>query len=148
MKIKRLGLESVDSIYEIEQKTQISPWSRESIADVFNYSYYTVLGAYDGAEHLCGFIIFDEIAGESNLHDIAVAPSCQNKGIGSILLSSYLDMLKLHGISRSILEVRVSNDPARHLYGKFNYTEIAIRKNYYKTKGPHKEDAVIMENIL
>lgn len=147
MFIKKLDCGYSRQIFDIEQKAQSFPWTLNAIEEVFKYPYYTVLGAFDG-EQLCGFIIFDEIAGESNIHDLAVMPVHQNKGIGGLLLNRYIKQITGHGISRSLLEVRISNASARHLYDKLNYKQIAIRKNYYRTASLEKEDAVIMENRL
>jgi ribosomal-protein-alanine N-acetyltransferase len=76
----------------------------------------------------------------SQLADIGVAGDVQNRGIGREMLEWMLRKADQEGCENMSLEVRVSNEPAIHLYEKFGFIRAGIRKNYY-TDG---EDAILM----
>jgi ribosomal-protein-alanine N-acetyltransferase len=71
----------------------------------------------------------------------AVAPEHGNAGIGTMLLLKMLDEARLRGASRHFLEVRVSNEAAIAMYGKFGFRTIDLRRAYYPDNG---EDAAVM----
>jgi len=61
----------------------------------------------------------------------------KNKGYGQTLFKYALDFLKDYIIT---LEVRVSNSIAIHIYEKYGFKTVTIRKNYYS----NNEDALLM----
>ena len=61
----------------------------------------------------------------------------KNKGYGQLLFKYALDYLKNYIIT---LEVRVSNKIAIHIYEKYGFKTVTIRKCYYS----NKEDALLM----
>ena len=61
----------------------------------------------------------------------------KNNGYGQTLFKYALDYLKGYIIT---LEVRKSNSIAIHVYEKFGFKTVTIRKNYYK----NNEDALLM----
>ena len=61
----------------------------------------------------------------------------KNKGYGQILFKYAMDYLKDYIIT---LEVRKSNSVAIHIYEKFGFKTVTIRKNYYS----NNEDALLM----
>ena len=61
----------------------------------------------------------------------------KNKGYGQILFKYAMDYLKDYIIT---LEVRKSNSIAIHIYEKFGFKTVTIRKNYYS----NNEDALLM----
>lgn len=88
---------------------------------------------------LMGYVIATDIADESELLRIAVADKYKRLGVGKALMKVYKEDLKSH-CDKFFLEVRVSNEGARSLYGKVGYKAISTRKDYYSNP---KEDAVI-----
>ena len=61
----------------------------------------------------------------------------KNKGYGQILFKYAMNYLKDYIIT---LEVRKSNSIAIHIYEKFGFKTVTIRKNYYS----NNEDALLM----
>ncbi len=144
--VKIIGKEFLDRILEIEQSAQQDPWSVGLLTSCFS-SNYIVLGYLDDQKILQGYLIFNYILDESELQNIAVDPKKQNHGIGSTLINEYFSQWHNLGISKSFLEVRVSNSRALHVYEKFGYTKCGLRKGYYPCdKG--REDAVIMQCVV
>ena len=90
-----------------------------------------------------GFIVWQTICDEMELHLIATVPKFRRQGVARALLAQMFQAARHQQISRILLEVRVSNVVAQTLYTQFGFHEIALRKRYYN----NTEDAVIMEKI-
>ena len=90
--------------------------------DVIGYLEYSLI--YDRIE-IDNFLVIDEYRGS---------------GVGSKLLSFLVDLAKKYNAINITLEVRVSNNIAIHLYKKFGFREVALRKYYYGD-----EDGILME---
>ena len=77
---------------------------------------------------------------EATLNNIVVKKSCRGRGIGGELLESLIDICGDLNVKTFTLEVDVSNEPAIHLYEKFGFKNLGIRKKYYN----NSRDAYIM----
>lgn len=81
-------------------------------------------------------IIFDE----ADIMNIVTKKSFRNKGIGSLLLTNLITISENSDVKSINLEVNEENLEAIHLYKKFGFEILGIRKNYYKNK-----NAIIMK---
>ena len=61
-------------------------------------------------------------------------------GYGRLLMATALQDAKETGILQGVLEVRISNAPAIHLYESFGFRQAGKRRGYYQDTG---EDALI-----
>jgi ribosomal-protein-alanine N-acetyltransferase len=138
--IKHMTPEDVVQVHQIEEACFSTPWSLENFKAVFRYEYNHYLTAWDG-EEIVGFIGLMEVAGEGDITNVAVLPSHRKRGIGDQLVSSMIALAKEREISKIMLEVRASNEAAIHLYEKYGFEFLCIRKNYYQKP---TEDANIM----
>ena len=138
--IKHMMPEDVVQVHQIEEACFSTPWSLENFKAVFRYEYNHYLTAWDG-EEIVGFIGLMEVAGEGDITNVAVLPSHRKRGIGDQLVSSMIALAKEKEISKIMLEVRASNEAAIHLYEKYGFEFLCIRKNYYQKP---TEDANIM----
>lgn len=87
-----------------------------------------------------GVLKYSIIYERMEIDNIHVKEKYQGKGIGTKLMS-YLVSEAIHNkVVNITLEVRVSNERAIHLYKKFGFREVALRKYYYGD-----EDAILME---
>ena len=77
---------------------------------------------------------------EATLNNIVVKKSCRGRGIGGELLESLIEICGDINAKTLTLEVDVSNEPAIHLYEKFGFKNLGIRKKYYN----NSRDAYIM----
>jgi [ribosomal protein S18]-alanine N-acetyltransferase len=69
---------------------------------------------------------------EYEIHTIGVDPAYQGKGIGKRMLSELLD----HAAGGTVfLEVRTDNVPAISMYESFGFTNVGLRKRYYRASG-------------
>ena len=75
------------------------------------------------------------LSGEFEVLNIAVAPSYRNRGLGRLLMEGLRQQALSQGCGTWILEVRESNQPARHLYGSLGFVETGKRSGYYPDTG-------------
>ena len=78
---------------------------------------------------------------EADVQTIAVAPSAQGRGVGSLLLDALLTRAKEQRATAVLLEVRADNEAAIRLYQRRGFERIAIRRRYYQ---PEDVDAWVM----
>jgi ribosomal-protein-alanine N-acetyltransferase len=89
-----------------------------------------------------GFAVIVTVENQAELHNIAIDPEQQSKGLGSQFLTALVAGLP-STVEQFYLEVRVSNFRAIRLYQQLGFNKIAERKDYYRN-GLGREDAIIM----
>ena len=94
-----------------------------------------------------GFVVYSRVLDEACVHNIAVHPALQGRGMGQLLLAAVLAQARDGGAGRCYLEVRESNLPARGLYERLGFNRDGVRKSYYPT-ATGREDAVLMSRPL
>lgn len=91
-------------------------------------------------DRVIGFLNYSLIYDRIEIDNLVVNEDKRNMGIGHKLMS-YLVWIAIdkHAVNIT-LEVRKSNEVARHIYKKFGFREVALRKLYYGD-----EDGILME---
>ena len=140
MDIVLMNREHVAQIAELEKICFNDPWSENSIASELDNRLSLWLVAMDG-EKVAGYVGSQSVLGETDMMNIAVHPDYRRQGIGERLVVQLVDALKAKGNHSLMLEVRVSNVPARNLYEKLGFQQVGLRKNYYRNP---REDACIL----
>ena len=99
---------------------------------------------YQENNKILGYLEYSVIYDRIEIDNIFVNDDEREKGIGTKLMAYLVnEAINLHVINIT-LEVRVSNEPAKELYKKFGFHEVALRKYYYGN-----EDGILMEkNIM
>lgn len=138
--IRQMTPEDADGVYQVEKACFSTPWSRESFQDLFRYDGNYYLTAWEG-DRIVGFVGLMAVAGEGDITNMAVLPSHRRQGIADRLLRELLVLAGQKQIKKIMLEVRASNEPAIHLYEKYGFTFVCIRRKYYQEP---TEDANIM----
>lgn len=136
--VKKLTHEYVDDVLFIE-KELLGSGLKEDIektisSDVLDY-YLLFLN-----EKVIGFFEVSNVAGESELFDIAIKKEFQGLGYSKILMEHLLTVCREKKSRTIFLEVNKINLRAIKLYEKFGFKEYAVRKNYYG-----ENDAVLMK---
>ncbi len=90
---------------------------------------------------LSGYVGIWFMADEAHITSIASRDVHRGTGVGELLLISTVELARLRGSRVVTLEVRVSNEPAKGLYRKYDFHEMGVRKNYYSD---NNEDAYVM----
>ena len=140
MKIELMTADHVPQIAELEKICFNDPWSEKSIASELDNRLSLWLVAMDG-DRVTGYVGSQSVLGETDMMNIAVHPDFRRRGIAEELVMKLVEELKVRGNHSLMLEVRVSNDPARNLYEKLGFQQVGLRKNYYRNP---KEDACIL----
>lgn len=89
---------------------------------------------------IVGFAGFLKICDEANIMNIVTKKNKRNLGIGSKLLENLILYAKNQNCKSITLEVNEHNNIAIHLYEKYNFKRIGLRKKYYN----NTDDAILM----
>ena len=138
MHIRPATPDDLPALATLDRQTNLHPWTAAQFQAAHRPPIHTLLIA-EQHQHIIGYIAWQHIQDEIELHLIATAPAHRRQGIASQLLQQLIATARQHR-ARIILEVRASNHIAQALYRKHQFAPIATRKNYYGN-----EDAVIME---
>ena len=85
-------------------------------------------------QKIVGFAGIKILMDEADIMNIVVKKDSRNQGIGSLLLKELINLAKKLNLASITLEVMEENYSAIHLYRKFGFKQVGIRKNYYKDK--------------
>ena len=81
------------------------------------------------------------VLGETDMMNIAVHPDYRRRGVAQTLVNTLVTALAENGSHSLMLEVRVSNEPAKALYEKLGFRQVGLRPRYYRNP---REDALIL----
>ena len=113
------------------------PWTLDqTFSDMFRKDTVYYL-ASDDQNQVVGFLATISVMDEIEITNLAVAKAYQSQGVASMLLKQLLS----HD-GTFFLEVRASNQTARHLYEKNGFDPYFIRQDYYQNP---KEHAILMK---
>ena len=82
-----------------------------------------------------GWLVVDEL----HITAVAVHPDHRRQGLARCVLNALLTTARTAGAELATLEVSRANAPARGLYASLGFTEVAVRRSYYR----NGEDALI-----
>ena len=140
MIIEPMNASHVSQIAQLEKRCFTDPWSEKSIASELENPLSLWLVAVDGGQ-LIGYVVSQTVLGETDMMNLAVAPEARRQGTGRALVLALVDALTEKGSHSLMLEVRVSNTPARTLYESLGFSQVGRRPKYYVNP---KEDALIL----
>jgi [ribosomal protein S18]-alanine N-acetyltransferase len=106
--------------------------------ELAQHNFYIV--ALDGSE-VVGYAGLAVAGDEAWVQNIAVKDTAQRRGIGRELLEALLAEAAGQDIKKTLLEVAVNNAPAQHLYARYDFEPVGIRRGYYQ---PSNTDALVM----
>jgi ribosomal-protein-alanine N-acetyltransferase len=138
--IRRLELQHLSAIEEIERRAYRTPWSRSMFASELAKPSSISLGAFDG-QRLVGYLIISRYVDAWHVMNVAVDPEYRRRGIAANLLERLFELTASDVRRGYTLEVRVSNEEAIRLYERLGFESRGIRRGYYTD---NHEDALIM----
>ena len=131
----------IDAALVIEQELFPDAWSVETfwaeLARVPETRHYLVADD-DGV--VVGYAGLMTVGRQADVQTVAVAPDQQGHHVGGSLLRAIVDEATSRGCTELLLEVRVDNEPALHLYEKAGFERISVRRGYY----PGGVDGLVM----
>ena len=138
--VRTMTAEDCPKVAELEKQIFSQPWSEQGFLDAIAGEQNIFLVAEE-AGVVWGYLGMYQSLDEGEITNVAVSPEKRNAGIGWQLMQAAIEAAKQHGIVQIVLEVRVSNASAIHLYEKCGFENCGVRKGFYDFP---KEDAYIM----
>ena len=144
VELRRLVLDDLEEIDEIERRAYPTPWSRSMFAGELSKPTSICLGAFeadgeDGA--LVGYLVVSRYVDAWHVMNVAVDPDHRGRGVATMLLERLFELTADDARRGYTLEVRVSNATAIGLYERLGFTARGLRRGYYTD---NREDALIM----
>lgn len=140
MIITRMNEGHVAQVAALEKLCFSDPWSETSVASELDNPLSLWLIAEEEGTVL-GYVGSQTVLDETDMMNIAVQPECRRRGIAAALIGELVNQLRERGSHILRLEVRESNVPAIALYESMGFTQLGLRKNYYRNP---KENALIL----
>lgn len=141
MTIRRAVADDATAIAAMELEYFSDPWTRKDIFTYICSGDGMSFVASDDNGQVIAYMLGRIIAPEGEIYRIAVERDHRRRGIGYRLLSYALKTERGRGLECTFLEVRSKNEAAIALYRAYGFTDIGIRKNYYKNPN---DDAIVM----
>jgi len=143
VEISALTLSDLEQVMEIEPVAFGSHhWSRQSFTNELTNSTGHYFAARDCQDkRILGYSGFWLIGEEAHITTLAVHPDFRRLHVGERLLVNDIIQARKVGADWITLEVRVSNESAQRLYGKYSFRSLGVRRNYYQDNG---EDALVL----
>ena len=141
--IEEMSLNDLEKIKDILISDFDDFWNYNILKDELESpnSKYIIAKTNDG--EIIGFAGIKIIINTADIMNIVVKKSWRNQGVGNFLLNNLVSICKDLNLLSLSLEVNEDNYPAIHLYKKFGFKNIGLRKNYYKNN-----DGIVMEYSL
>lgn len=138
--IRRMENTDAEAVSRMESTIFSQPWSCQGFLDALAAENVIFLVAeVDGK--LAGYCGMYCALDEGEITNVAVGEEFRNRGIGKQLMQRLLLEAKTADITNIILEVRLSNASAIHVYETMGFTIQGIRKGFYECP---KEDGYVM----
>ena len=141
--------EDVPALLALERLCFSQPWTarnfRDAMADPERGLVLVLRGPAprdDAGRGLLAYCSFQTVVDEMHIHNLAVDPAHQGRGLGRRLLELSLALGARRGAERALLEVRQSNWAAQRLYRSLGFQGVAVRRGYYAHPS---EDALVLE---
>jgi len=141
--------EDIPALLALERLCFSQPWTahhfREAMADPERGLVLVFRGPWRGGgpgRGVLAYCSFQTVVDEMHIHNLAVDPAQQRRGLGRKLLEMALGLAARRGAQRALLEVRQSNWAAQRLYRSLGFQGVAVRRGYYTHPS---EDALVLE---
>lgn len=142
--VLRMTPADLAAVTELEKETFSIPWSRQGFEDALKREENCFLVIKQG-EEILGYCGYYKVFEEAEVMNVCIKKSRRKEGLGSLMMKRLIQEAEAEGVQRMVLEVRVSNESAIHMYEKLGFASLGIRKDFYEIP---REDAMIMEADL
>jgi [ribosomal protein S18]-alanine N-acetyltransferase len=139
--IRRMTLEDVPAVHEIDELSFSLPWPERSFRFELSANPVSRGWVAEADGKIAAMLVLWFIIDEAHIATIAVHPDFRRQGIGEQILLHALRSVQDEGARRAFLEVRVGNVAAQAMYKKYGFEVVGVRPGYYKD---NNEDALLM----
>ena len=130
--IRLISEEDLDQVELLEKELfGDDSWDKETFVEQINNNPYASIYIFEDNHKIVGYVDLWIAYENADLANIGVSKQYQGKGIGSQLMEFCERIVNQNKCENYSLEVRVSNLKAIHLYEKFGFQKVGVRKNYY-----------------
>ncbi len=140
--------EHIEHLCLIGAECGLSTWTPQGYESEMQRADAVILIAQDEPGQIVGFIAGRLVAasnepqeGSAEIYNIGTRASFRNIGVGSELLTQFLNACRRRGVSQVWLEVRASNEPGIAFYRVHGFVRTGTRRNFYAAP---VEDAEVM----
>ena len=140
IRIREMQVKDTEEVATLEKGIFSQPWSQKGFLDAINLE-NTVFLVAERESHVVGYVGMYLSMDEGEITNVAVCAEERGQGIGGLLLDELLRIGEQKGITKIVLEVRVSNDSAIRLYERKGFQNVGVRKGLYEFP---EEDGFIM----
>lgn len=149
MRIHQIDSSHIGDLIRIADATNLNPWTAAHYLDEIKNPDGIMFRLESENSETAGFIVGRIVpsmdggpAEDAEIYNIGVALHFQRQGFGQALINRFFTACRPRKVRNVWLEVRVSNNAARQLYGKNGFITVATRKGFYAD--PH-EDGLLMK---
>lgn len=142
MEFRLASLADITVLEQMEQANLECPYSASVLEGTITDEQSKILLLTDGKK-IIGYGGYKMIFDTAEVYNIVVGLEYRRMGYGKLILQHIIANAQAIGASEMFLEVNENNLPAINLYKLFGFSQISIRKNYYKTG-----NALIMKKDL
>ncbi len=139
--IRRMTLEDVPAVHEIDMLSFSLPWPERSFRFEMTENPVTRGWVAEVDGRIAAMLVLWFIVDEAHIATIATHPDFRRQGIGEQVLLHALRAVHVEGARRAFLEVRAGNMAAQTMYKKYGFIVDGLRRKYYRD---NDEDAILM----
>ena len=142
----RPTLGDLPAMLDLERRAYSHPWTEASLREAVSApERFLCLALRTPAGELIGYGIFQVVADELHVHNVAVEPTLRRQGLARALLEKALATARQSQARTAHLEVRESNQAALALYAGLGFEVAGRRPGYYENP---REDALLLTLLL
>lgn len=146
--LRRMRSDDLDAIMDIEVRAYRYPWTRGIFQDCLRVGYSCWVYQDTETDSVIAYGVMTFAVDECHLMNITVRPELQGQGIGRRLLRDLVEMSRLAGAVKVLLEVRPSNTTALELYRTEGFEQVGSRKNYYPAVAGREDAYVLVRSLV
>lgn len=143
MQISEFCWDDIGSVFGILSSEKNGAWTYEQLEHSLRLENVLCYVAKND-DKVLGFVLIEETPYDFDILEIVVDQELRGRGIGTMLMKKVFDYAKFTHKEKATLEVASDNKNAIIFYEKFGFSQISIRKNYYK----NGNDALIFQKTF
>ena len=141
VEISAMRRRDLRAVMAIEREVYPEPWSMGIFTSELSLRTGRAYRVAKEGKNVVGYFGLMFVEDEAHITTIAVAPTYQRQGLGTVLLIEAVRISLDNGARHVSLEVAAGNERAQALYRRFGFAPVGVRKGYYAVTG---EDAYVM----
>lgn len=138
--IEKMKLEHLEKIKERLSTDFDDFWNENVLKSELENPASTYIVAIDDEDNVVGYAGIWQPIDEAHITNIVTKKENRGQKIGETMLKKLIEIARQRGLNSITLEVNIHNVPAIHLYEKYHFEKVGVRKKYYH----NTDDALIM----